>query len=44
MSNKKIIETRGKIDTPYTHIHDCSLSQLGAIKSGRIKLVSGKNV
>ena len=37
----KIVET-GKIDTPYTHIHDHSLSWLGtdtSIKCGGDKLV-----
>jgi len=40
-SNIKIVE-RGKIDTPNTHIHDCSLSWPGtgtSIKSGGVKLV-----
>jgi hypothetical protein len=40
-SNIKIVE-RGKIDTPNTQIHDCSLSWLGtgtSIKCGRVKLV-----
>jgi len=39
--NSKIVE-RGKIDTPNTHIHDCSLSLLStgtSIKSGGVKLV-----
>jgi len=39
-SNSKIIE-RGQIDTPTTHIHASSLSQLGtdtSIKSGGVKL------
>ena len=26
---KKILRNRDKIDTPNTHIHDCSLSWLG---------------
>ena len=36
--NQKIVE-RGKMYTPTTHIHDCSLSWLGigtSIKSGSI--------
>jgi hypothetical protein len=38
--NGKIAE-RGKIDSPYTQIHDHSLSWLGTgttIKSGRVKV------
>ena len=38
--NRKIAE-RGKIDSPYTQIHDRSLSWLGTgttIKSGRVKV------
>ena len=40
-SNRKIVE-KDKIDTPYTHIHDWSLSWLvtyTSIKSGEVKLV-----
>jgi hypothetical protein len=41
--NRKIAE-RGKIDSPYTQIHDRSLSWLGTgttIKSGRVKQKKG---
>jgi len=37
-SNQNFIET-GKMYTPNIHIHDRSLSWLGTVKSGRVKLV-----
>jgi hypothetical protein len=40
--NRQILEI-GKIDTPNTHIHDCSLSWLGtctSVKGGGPKLLS----